>query len=375
MTPVGEHWETSLRHLSLQAIAAAREDAGGLRPQALYVANMLAPGVSGQTHLGALLADFAGLRGIEAVSIEAAGASGGAALRQAYLAIASGEVEAAMVVGVEKVTDRVGPPVASALATATDADFEAVQGITPAAQASILMRRYLHESHAPADALAGFSVVAHENGVHNPMAMYRKAIRREDYARAARLSDPVNLLDAAPLADGAAALLLVQADRLPRRQDRPEIVIAASSLVTSSLALHDQENPLSLRAVAESAQRAYSRARVQPEDIDVFELHDSFSIFAALELEASGFAPSLKGWSLAADGDIRRDGRIPISTFGGSKARGEPGGATGVYQAAEVVLQLQGRAGGNQVAGARIGMCLCLGTFGATAATHILRVA
>jgi acetyl-CoA C-acetyltransferase len=372
MTPVGEHWETSLRHLSLQAIAAAREDAGGLHPQALYVANMLAQGLSGQTQLGSLIADFAGLRGIEAMSVEAAGASGGAAMRQAYLAVLSGQVETALVVGVEKVTDRVGPAVASAVTAGSDADFESIQGITPAAQAAILMRRYLHESKAPPDALAGFSVVAHQNAVHNPNAMYRKAIRREDYLKAPLVADPLNLFDAAPLADGAAALLLARADSLPARPDRPTVTIVGSSLVTTSLALHDQDDPLAMAAAAESARRAYAQAGVGPDDIDLLELHDAFSIFAALALEADGFAPTRGGWSLAGDGDIGLAGRIPITTFGGSKARGEPGGATGVYQIAETTLQLQGRAGPNQVRGARIGMAQCLGTFGATAATHIL---
>ena len=114
LTPVGEHWNVSLRELALEAIQAARADAGGLRPQALFAANMLAPALSGQTHLGVLLADFAGLRGIEATSFEAAGASGGVALRQAYLAVRSGLIDVALVIGVEKVTDRVGAAVEAA---------------------------------------------------------------------------------------------------------------------------------------------------------------------------------------------------------------------------------------------------------------------
>jgi acetyl-CoA C-acetyltransferase len=371
LTPVGEHWDQSLRQLALRAIEAARADAGGLRPDALYVANMLAPALSGQAHLGALIADFAGLRGIEAMAVDAAGASGGAALRQAWLAIASGQIGSALVVGVEKITDKVGAAIQAAMAASGDADYESVQGITPAAQAALVMRRYLHETSAPADALGGFSLVAHANAVHNPNAMFRRAIDREDYRKAAAVSAPVSVMDVAPLADGAAAIILTRRDIVATPEARPLVAVVGSALTTTSLALHDQADLLTLDAAAESARRAYAQAGVGPADIDLFELHDPFSIFAALGLEAAGFAEPRMGWTLGVDGAVSLTGRIPISTFGGSKARGEPGGATGVYQACEVVLQVEGRAGASQVAGARIGMSQCLGAMGATAATHI----
>src|SRR5512140_2696187 len=154
-TEVGEHWGIGLRDLAFMAISQALKDSGGLQPQALYVGNMLAPSLSRQAHVGALLADFSGLTGIEAATIEAAGASGGAALRQGYLAVASGMVDAALVVGVEKFTDKVGSDVESALATTSDSDFEAVQGLTASAQAALLMRRYLAEYAVPENGFAG----------------------------------------------------------------------------------------------------------------------------------------------------------------------------------------------------------------------------
>lgn len=370
VAPVGEHWETSLRELALEAIEAARADAGGLLPQALFAANMLAPALSGQTHLGALLADFAGLRGIEASSFEAAGASGGVALRQGFLAVSSGLIDVALVVGVEKATDRIGPSVDAAMAMSSDADYEAIQGSTPAAQAGLLMRRYLHEAGAPADALAGFSVTAHANAVHSPHAFLRRALSLEEYRNAPRESDPLNVYDAAPLADGAAALVLARREVLGS-DGRPWVRIAASAVATAALALHDQPDVLGLQAARLSAQRAYALAGLGPEQMDLFELHDPFSIYAALALEAGGFASQGEGWRLAAEGEIGLTGRIPAMTFGGSKARGEAGGATGLYQAAEVVLQVQGRAGANQVKDAQIGMAQCIGGAGATAATHI----
>ena len=164
-TEVGEHWEIGLRDLAFAAIQEAVKDSGGLNPQSLFVGNMLAPNLSNQAHLGVLLADYAGLLGIEAVTVEAAGASGGAALRQGYLAVASGMVDVALVVGVEKFTDKVGPDVDTALATTSDSDFEAVQGMTPTAQAALLMKRYMHEHQVPADGFAGFALTAHANGV------------------------------------------------------------------------------------------------------------------------------------------------------------------------------------------------------------------
>ena len=371
LTPVGEHWNTSLRELALEAIRAARADAGGLRPQALYAGNMLAPALSGQTHLGALLADFAGLRGIEAASFEAAGASGGVALRQAYLAVRSGLIDVALVVGVEKVTDRVGPSVEAAMAMSADADHEAIQGLTPAAQAGLMMRRYLHETGAPAEALAGFSLTAHANAVHSPHAFLRKAISLEEYRSAPPVNDPLTIYDIAPLADGAAALILARREALTAAGDHAYVHVIGSSVSIAALALHDQPDVLSLDAAEQSAHRAYQQAGLGPEEIDVFELHDAYSIYAALALEASGFAPHGHGWRLATDAETGLRGRIPAMTFGGSKARGEVGGATGLYQAAEVVLQVQGRAGANQVPDARVGMAQCIGGAGATAATHI----
>lgn len=371
MTPVREYWDISLRELALRSITEARQAAPTLRPEALFVANMLAPALSAQTHLGALIADFAGLRGIEAVTIEAAGASGGAAIRQAFLALKSGSVQSVLVVGIEKVTDKVGAFVDAALATGTDADYEAIQGITLTTQAAMLMRRYLHEHNAPDDALSGFSINAHTNAVTNPNAMFRRAIGLEQYQNAPMISPPVNMFDAAPLADGAASILLTRRELLSNNSQQPRIRIAASTLTTSALAVHDRPDPLSLRAAKQCVENALNMAGIGLEQIDFFELHDQFSILAALSLEAAGFAERGKGWEMAQNGDIQLQGKIPISTFGGSKARGDIGGATGVFQAIEVVRQLQAEAQENQVTNAQIGMSQCLGGMGSTVATHI----
>lgn len=371
-TPVGEHWDISLRELALTAISGATQDAGGLQPDALFVGNMLAPQLSHQAHTATLVADFAGLVGIEAATLEAAGASGGAALRAGYLAVASGQAQVALVVGVEKFTDQIGSSVESALATAADSDYEAVQGLTPTAQAALLMRRYQHEFDVPHAGFAGFAITAHANGAHNPNAMFQKAISALAYNQAGIVSDPLNLYDVAPAADGAAALLLTRRELLPSGFPQPLVRITGSNLVTDSLALHDRADPLTFQAVRKSVERACQQAKITPLQVDLFELYDAYSIYAALILEAAGFADRGLGWQLAQEGQIGLQGSLPISTSGGLKARGNPGGATGVYQAVEAVLQLRGQAGPNQILEARRALIQCLGGPAATVATHVL---
>ncbi len=370
-TEVGEHWEISLRELAFHAIEAAILDSGGVRPQALFVGNMLAPQLSRQAHLGALIADFAGLTGIEAATIESSGASGGAALRAGYLAIASGQVDAALVVGVEKFTDQVGASVEEALSSASDSDFEAVQGLTPTAQAALLMRRYLGQNDVPREAFAGFPLVAHANGVGNPKAMFRKAISAEVYNRAGMVSEPLNMFDIAPNADGAAAILLVRQGLLPDSYPHQFVRVVGSSLVTDTLALHDRPDPLSFQAARLSVERACRQAGLTPGDVDLFELYDAYSIYAALSLEAAGFAQPGQGWKMAQNGDLSLNGSIPIATMGGLKARGNPGGATGVYQAVEAVLHLRGMAGANQIPGAKRALVQSLGGPASSAVTHV----
>lgn len=371
-TKVGEHWDTSIRHLAWYAIEAAMDDADTTSIDALYVANMMAGHLSHQDHLGALVADFAGLRGIEAVTVEAADASGGAAMRQAILAVKSGMVETAMVVGVEKVTDQSGSASLTAMSTAMDADYEAIHGATPAAMAALMMRRYMYENGLELADFAGFSVNAHANGAGNPNAMFRNLLKPERFASGPVVAEPVSLFDQAPLGDGSAAVIVTSSDRASDMVPKPVRVIG-SALATDHIGLHDRQNILRLEAAEISAQKALSEAGLTTDDIDVFELHDAYTVMAALSLEASGFAEPGRGWQLARDGEIGRDGRIPISTFGGLKARGNPAGATGVYQIVEVCQQLRNEAGDCQVEGAQIGMTQNLGGSGATAATHLFR--
>jgi len=372
-TPVGEHWDISLRELAYRAIEAALHDAGTQTVDAIVVGNALAGSLSDQNHVSALIADFAGLRGIEAFRVEAADAAGGIALRQGSLMIASGAAQTVLVVGVEKVTDVVGSERGSALATFLDSEYELAQGATPVALAALLMQRYMHDYGVDLASFAEFSVNAHANGSKSANAMYRNLIRADRFAGAPTVAAPINLFDVAPEADGAAAIVLTRADMADDRVPQP-IRILASAAATDTLAVHDRPDPLFLRAINLSVDKALRQAGIGRDAIDLLELHDSATIMAALALEAGGFAERGQGWKLAADKQIGLTGRLPISTFGGLKSRGNPLGATGVYQAVEVALQLRQQAGDNQVADAKIGMTQNIGGLGGTAVTHIFGI-
>jgi acetyl-CoA C-acetyltransferase len=373
-TPVSEHWEKSLLVLAGEAIFAALQDAGRESAEAIYVGNMLSGILSQQEQLGSLIADWVGTtRGVEAFKVEAACGSGAAAFRLALMAVASGEVDSAIAVGVEKMTDSLPIETNSGLATAADADWEVIHGLTFVSINALVMQRYMYEYGWEQDDFAPFSINAHANAVHNPNARLQFPITPEDYRKAAVISAPINLLDASPIGDGAAAVLLVPAEQLPLGMGAPVITVAGSGAATSSIAVHDRRDPLWLRAAEFSAKQAYHQSGVGPQGVDFFELHDAFSIMSALSLEASGFAERGQGPRLGLDGEIRIGGRIPITTRGGLKARGHPVGATGMYQIVEVVEQLRGQCGNTQVDGAKVGMAQNIGGSGATILTHILK--
>lgn len=370
MTPVGEHWDKGLRELAVEATSAALDDAGDLKIDAIYVGNAYGPTISGQSHVGVIVAEAAGLAGVEAFTIESGDASGGAALRLAYLAVASGQVETALVVGVEKGTDAIAGARTEARSVSLDADYEAIHGTTLTAQAALLMRRYMHEYGVELAAFEGFSINAHTNGKRNALAMYRNTVREGAFAKAPMVASPVNLFDGAPDADGAAAVILTSEEKAADMVSQP-IKIVGSGAATDTLAIQNRRNPLVLNAVSQSTRRAMAQANITHNDIDLFELHDAFTILSVLSLEAAYFANPGMGWQLA--NAIGLDGSIPISTFGGLKSRGNPAGATGIYQAVEAVNQLRGTAGDNQVADAQTAMIQNIGGMASSVVTHIIQ--
>jgi acetyl-CoA C-acetyltransferase len=372
-TSIDEHWEKSLREIGGEAAFLALQDAGVEKVDALFVGNMLSSLVSGQNQLGTFFADWIGLWHQEAVKIEAACGSGAAAFRAGLMAVASGDIESALVIGVEKMTDNAGHDVTAALATAADADYEVEQGVSFVGLNALIMRRYMHEYGWKHADFAPFSINAHANAMSNPYARLHDRITVDQFEKSSMVATPINLLDASPTGDGAAAAVIVPAEKVAAIPGRRRMLVSGSASVTDTIGVHSRKDPLFLSAAFESARKAYAMAEVSPEDIDIFELHDAFSIMSALSLEACGFAERGKGVRLGLDNEISPKGKIPICTRGGLKARGHPVGATGMYQIVEVVQQLRGECGGTQVEGANIGMAQNIGGSGATILTHILK--
>jgi len=376
-SPVGEHWDRSIRTIAYDAVTAAMQDAGIETADALFVGNMLSGNLVDQEHLATLVADTCGLYGIEAAKIEAACASASAALRVGTMAVASGMHDVVIVAGLEKMTDTVGKSTTAGLATAADAESETLHGVSFVGLNALIMQRYMYEHDVPLDAFAGFSINAHKNGVNNPNAMFQKAISLDTYQKAPVIATPINIMDSSPVCDGAAAVILVateQAQKFTTGAHRGAVKILSSASANDTLAVHDRRDPLFLEAAYVSSQKAYSDAGLTHKDVDIFELHDAFSIMSALSLEATGFAQRGEGWRMAHEDHIGIGGKLPISTMGGLKSRGHPVGATGIYQIVELAQQLTGEAGTNQVQNAEIGMAQNIGGSGATIVTHILGV-
>ena len=369
-TKVGEHWGLGLRELGAEAILAALGDAGEHRTDALFVGNMLSGQLSGQENLATMLADATGLLPIEAVKIEAACGSGGAAVRAAMLAVAAGAAETAIALGVEKMTDVMPDVVTAALATASDHEYEAGFGLSFVGMAALIMQRFLHETGRSHDAFAPFIVNAHRNAMTNEHAMFHLSITPEQFSRSPLVASPMGLLDVAPVCDGAAAILVCSRDAI--KPHHKPVRIAGSAIATDTISLGARKRMTWLQAAETSAAKAFQVAKLTPSDIDVAEPHDAFTIMTALTLEASGFAKPGTVLDMANAGAFAPDGDLPICTFGGLKARGHPVGASGTYQIVEACRQLRGDAGKNQIAGAKRAFAQSIGGHGAVAVSHIL---
>lgn len=374
-TRVGEHWDKSLRELASEALLAAVKDAGidKKKIEALYVGNMMSGQLQGQEHLGALIATWAGVPGVAACKVEAACASGGVAFHQAYLAVASGLYDCVAVVGVEKMTDALPSDITAALATAEDQEYIGFTGASFVGLNALLYRLYLERFGVKQENVASFAVHCHKMAVANPYAQFRRAVNLEEVMNSPLIADPIRLLECAPVGDGAAALILCNESFL-RKNPRDEIVeVAGSAVATDIMSVHERKNLLDATGFRRAVGAAMRIARVELGDIDVLEVHDAFTILGVLSLEATGFAQKGEGWRLIMEGELEPGGKIPTNTLGGLKARGHPVGATGIYQLFDIVLQLRGKAGSNQVSEAEIGMAQNFGGVASTVAVSVLK--
>ncbi len=373
-TPVNRDNEIRGRYLGAGAVNAALSDAD-IAPEAvgaLYVGNMLSGILANQQQIGGLIADYARLVGIEAVAVEAACASGGAALRMGYLAVASGAHDVVVVCGVERMTHVERDSVTRALATAADWELEGVCGESFLSLNATLMRAYMQKYGATAEQFAGFAITAHRNAMTNPNALLHKTLDVDTYLASRLVADPIRLFDVSPICNGAAALVLTTPSALSSPGTRARVRVAGSSIATAPLALARRADPLWLTAVEASTHAVLRQAGVTHAEVDLFELHDAYTIMTTLTLEAAGFAAAGAGLEYSDEGLVGLRGKLPIATFGGLKARGHPVGASGCYQAAEAYLQLTGNAGQNQVQNAAVALTQNIGGTGATVASHIL---
>ena len=371
----GELWDKSLRHLYVEAALKAIDDAGVDKIDALYAGCMSSGLFVGQEHIGALLADYLGMAPIPGTRVESACASGGLAFRCGIMDVASGMNDVVLVGGVEKMTDVDGGGATYALATAADQEYEVYNGVTFPGLYAMMARAHMERYGTTRKQLSMVSVKNHENGIKNENAQYRMKLTTEQVEGAVMIADPLTILDCSPITDGAAAAIICPLDMAKDIAKKTVIKVTGSGHATDAIALHQRPDITWLGAVEKAAQDAYKMAGAKPEDIDLVEVHDCFSIAEILTIEALGFAEKGKGGKVTEAGETAIGGRIPVNTSGGLKSKGHPVGATGVAQIVEVVEQLRGESGERQVKDAKRGMTQNMGGTGASSVCHILEVA
>jgi acetyl-CoA C-acetyltransferase len=377
-TKFGELWDLSFREIGIQAGLAAVYDANlsGEDIDALYVGNMSAGRYIQQEHVAALIADYSGMArdNIPATRVEAAGASGGLALRQGYMAVASGMHDIVVVGGAEKMTD-VGDNESNEIqSSAADEQWEVTFGATFPSLHAMIARRHMHDFGTTREQIAQVAVKNHKHGSMNPKAQYQKEISLDTVLKSPLVSDPLGMFDCAPNSDGAAAVVLCAMEKARKYTETP-VKILASGQASDTLALHHRNSIVGFNATRVAADRAFKQAKLTPKEVDFAEVHDNFTISEILAIEDLGFFRKGEGGKATMDGQTLVGGKIAINTSGGLKARGDPIGATGVAQIVEVVTQLRGQAGKRQVANARVGLAQNVGGTGATVVVHILGVA
>jgi acetyl-CoA C-acetyltransferase len=372
----GEVWESSLRSLWTAAALAALDDAGLDHVDSITVGCMTPGLFVGQEHIGALLADEIGMPGVPATRVESACASGGAALKAGFAEVAAGLADVVLATGVEKMTDVSGDEATAALAAAADAELEVFYGATFPGLYAMMARAHMARWGTTREQLAIVAVKNHANGALNPHAQFRHAITVKDVLASARVAEPLNILDCSPITDGAAAVVIAEmsvAKKLAR--GRPIVRIAGVGQATDRMALQSRPDLTALPATTLAAQRAFAMAGKTPNDIQIAEVHDCFTIAEIMVVEALGLCEAGKGGCQASSGRTALGGELPVNPSGGLKSKGHPVGATGVAQAVEITTQLRGEADKRQVKNARVGLTQNMGGTGASTVVHILEVA
>lgn len=373
-TKFGELWEKSLRELAVEAGLRAVENAGIFTKEigALYGSNSLAGTINGQENIGSLLSDFSGVadHNIPAIRIEASTASGGAAVREAYLAVKSGEYDLVMVGGVEKMTDIYGSDIIDMTSSLLDREWEAFFGATPAALAAMSARKYMKDFNVEKEALAMVSVNDHANASKNPSAHFKNKLTLEQAMNSTMVADPLNMMDCSPISDGASAIIIAS-ENYVKKNKLDGVKILSSAISQDYLAVHSRKSIYDLVSTRLAGKIALQKAGIKSNDISFAEIHNSYSIYGLMELEELGFAQKGKAKDIVYD-DIKLDGKIPVNPSGGLKAKGNPFGATGVSQFVEAYKQLKGQGGERQVKGAKFGLLHNMAGTGSTSVVHVI---
>ena len=375
MTEFGELWDYSFREMGIRAGLEALNDANISSEQidAMFVGNMSAGRFIDQEHVGALIADYAGLAhtNVPSTRVESGGASGALALRQAYFSVASGIHDIVVVGGAEKMTDIGDAEMRSIQSAAADQEWETVFGATFGSLFALMTARHMHEYGTTREELSAVAVKNHRHGALNPRAQFRREIKPEMVEKSPIVSSPLRMLDCSPVSDGAAAVVMCTSEMAKQFTDQP-VEILATAQASDTLALHQRKSITEMLATKVAARRAFDMAKMQPKNVDVVEVHDNFTITEIMAIEDLGFFPKGEGRKAAIEGKTAIDGEIAINSSGGLKARGDPLGATGVAQIVEIIQQLRGNADKRQVADAKVGLTHNVGGTGASVIVHIL---
>tara|TARA_Y100000310_G_scaffold236888_1_gene240165 strand:+ start:2882 stop:4051 length:1170 start_codon:yes stop_codon:yes gene_type:complete len=375
ITRFAEHWQESFRELIAKAGIMAIQDSGlaGNDIEAAYGGCMASGRFIAQEHIGALIADELGLNPIPSTRLEAACASGGVALRTAYLSIASGAYNVVAVGGVEKMTEVSTEEAAIALGGAGDQETELFHGASFPALYALMARKHMQEFGTTEEQLASVAVKNHKNAMGNPNAQFHREISVENVMNSGYIASPLKLLDCSPITDGAAALILCETEKAKELGIKDAIEIVGSAQASDSLALTGRESLTQMDATTTAVGQAYKQAGVSAKDVDFAEVHDCFTIAEVIATEDLGFFKKGEGGKAAEEGRTALNAEISINPSGGLKAKGHPVGATGVAQAVEACMQLQDKADGRQVKNAELGLTHNVGGSGATAVVHLYR--
>ena len=362
---IQEHWDSSIQDLFTEASFKAIKDAGVEDIDKVYVSNMSAALMQEQLNLAAIMTDSLGKPGLPATRIEAGAACGGVAFHEAVQAVASGYSDFVLVGGVEKMSDILPEVVTTSLAMAEEQEYTSYTGVTQAGIAAMIHRLYMN-IYATPEEIAMMAVKSHDHAVGCKHAQYPFKMSIERAMASPMEADPIHSMECSGIGDGAAAIVLAPADKTG-------VEVAGTAISTDYTSIAHREDPLEMKAIKIASEKAYKMAGIKAKDVNLAEVQDDFTINGVLGLEGLGFAKPGEGAKLASSPEVDKDGKIPINTFGGLKARGNPLGATGIYQLAEIALQLQGKAGAHQVNDAEIGVAQNMGGMASICAVSVLR--